>query len=56
MKNTKLIYTPKGVPLGEPVKREDGTFALRVKNGNKVDEVSIDFIIAALFEKMKNKM
>ena len=52
MKNNNLIYTPKGVPIGEPIIRADGTFVLRLKKGEKMDEVSIDYIISALVDKL----
>lgn len=51
MKNgaSYLVYTPKlRIPIGEAIKREDGTHALRVKNPrtNKTDDISLDSLFA----------
>lgn len=52
MKNNKLIYTLKGVLIGEPIIRADGIFVLRLKKGEKMEEVSIDYIISASVDKL----
>lgn len=51
MKNgaSSLVYTPNlRIPIGEAIKREDGTHALRVKNHrtNKTDDISLDSLFA----------
>ena len=51
MKNgaSSLVYTPNlRIPIGEAIKREDGTHALRVKNPrtNKPDDISLDSLFA----------
>jgi len=48
---SKMIYTPKArIPVGEAVKRPDGTYALRVKkpSEDKYDEIPLE----ALFSKV----
>ena len=49
-----MVYTPKDhIPVGEAVKRPDGSHAIRVKNPrtNKVDEITLD----SLFEEVVQK-
>ena len=51
MKNgaSSLVCTPNlRIPIGEAIKREDGTHALRVKNPrtNKTDDISLDSLFA----------
>ena len=51
MRNTNMIYTPNDhIPIGEAVRRQDGSHALRIKNHrtSKFDEITID----ALFEEV----
>ena len=43
-----MIYTPNShIPIGEAVKREDGTHVLRVKNPKTkaVDEITLDNLL-----------
>lgn len=49
-----MVYTPNiHIPVGEAVKRPDGSHAIRVKNPrtNKTDEISLD----SLFEEVVQK-
>ena len=44
-----LVYTPNlKIPIGEAIKLEDGTHALRVKNPrtNKTDDISLDCLFS----------
>ena len=50
-KPTKMIYTPeRRIPVGEAVKKSDGTYALRVKkpNENKYDEIPLDALCSSV--------
>ena len=54
MKNgaSSLVYTPNlRIPIGEAIKREDGTHALRVKNPrtNNTDDISLESLFAEDF-------
>ena len=55
MKNPKLIYTPNGLPVGEPVVDEYGKYYLRIKNGDKYDDISIDDIFYQSMSKTNKK-
>lgn len=55
MKNPKLIYTPNGLPVGEPVVDEYGKYYLRIKNGDKYDDISIDDIFYQSMNKTNKK-
>ena len=51
MRNQKkrLLRTPKyKIPIGEPIKRDDGTYALRIKKANsqEVEDIAIDDLFA----------
>ena len=46
-----MIYTPnRRIPVGEPIRREDGTYALRVKRANRdeFDEITLDHLMASM--------
>ena len=53
MSNAALIYTPIGIPVGQPIMHEDGTLWIRVKKPkeNIFDEISLDALIAEAFRK-----
>lgn len=56
MPNTKMVYTPNShIPVGEAVKRPDGSHAIRVKNPrtNKTDEISLDSLFEEVVQKAK---
>ena len=55
MKNisSALVYTPNlKIPIGEDIKREDGTHALRVKNPrtNKTDDIPLEILISEVVQ------
>ena len=48
-KKVRLIRSPLfGIPLGEPVRMEDGTYCVRVKRakGKEVEVIPLDQIVA----------
>ena len=55
MQNSKLIYSPNGIPLGEPVQFADGTIALRIKRGEVIDDVRLDYIMVETCKKLKKE-
>ena len=53
-----LIYTPNlKIPVGEAVQRQDGTYALRVKNPrtNRFDEITVDTLYGMILRKSIQK-
>ena len=55
VKNNKLIYSPNGIPIGEPLKLADGTIALRIKRGEVIDDVRLDYLMLKTCEKLKKE-
>ena len=55
MKNNKLVYTPEGIPLGEPTIGPDGTIGLKIKKDNITEYVSLDYIFTATIRKIMTK-
>ena len=53
MKNSKLIYTPNGIPVGEPVVDENGNYYLRVKHGPRTDDIAITQIFYQTIKKLE---
>ena len=54
--NNRMIYTPKNrIPIGEAVKRPDGSHAIRVKNPrtNRTDEITLDSLVEEVVQKAK---
>lgn len=50
-RQTHMIYTPKrGIPVGEPIQRGDGTYVLRIKraNRNEFEEITLDYLMMAI--------
>ena len=53
----KMIYTPKRhIPIGEPLRRLDGTYVLRVKKANKAefDEIPLELLISTVIRNAKS--
>ena len=50
-RRAQMIYTPnRRIPVGEPIRREGGTYALRVKRANRdeFDEITLDHLMASM--------
>lgn len=57
MKNKNLIYTPLGVPVGEPIIGEDGRRYLRIKKGELYDLIAIEDLLYFIYtQKRQNSL
>ena len=50
MKNLNLIYTPSGLPIGEPIIKEDGSYGLLIKRDGNSDIITLEYVISEFID------